>query len=285
VSEAVTQTDESAGDLASRVAASHWYHTIDLPGGISTPGLFDTREAVSKLPLPQSLAGCRCLDVGTWDGFWAFEMERRGAASVTAIDLDDQDRWDWPPEERLAHERGGLAYIEQLKDEDRSFTIARQALGSSVERIDLSVYDLSSEQIGTFDFVFMGSLLLHLRDPVGALDRVRSICGGEAVIADCVDPVNSLLRRRVPLARLVGLEKPWWWIPNTAALRRMLQSAGFEVLETTSVYAVRHGPAHELGPAWKLLSGLSTVEGREAIVNRLYGGVPHAAFRVRPRRR
>jgi len=281
----VKETGESSGDVGRRVAASHWYHTIDLPGGISTPGLFDTRGAVNKIPLPESLAGCRCLDVGTWDGFWAFEMERRGADSVTAIDLDDQDRWDWPPEERLRRDRGGLAYIEQLKDDDRSFAIARDALGSTVERINLSVYDLTPERVGMFDFVFMGSLLLHLRDPVGALDRLRSICGGDAVIADCVDPLNSLLHRRLPLAKLVGLEKPWWWIPNTAALRRMLQSAGFEVLETTSIYAVRHGRAHELGPVWKLLAGVRSAEGREAIVNRLYRGVPHAALRVRPRSR
>ena len=65
-----------------------------------TAGWFDTRATVRKVPLPASLAGKRCLDVGTWDGFWAFEMERRGAESVLAIDLQDQDQWDWPPETR-----------------------------------------------------------------------------------------------------------------------------------------------------------------------------------------
>ena len=45
---------------------------------------------------PQSLRGKRCLDVGTYDGFWAFEMERRGAAEVVAVDVLDHARWDWP---------------------------------------------------------------------------------------------------------------------------------------------------------------------------------------------
>jgi tRNA (mo5U34)-methyltransferase len=93
--------------LADRVAELSWYHTIDLPGGIVTPGQFDTRGAVAHVPLPASLEGARCLDVGTWDGFWAFEMERRGAASVTAIDLDDAARWDWPPRVRAAAEPHG----------------------------------------------------------------------------------------------------------------------------------------------------------------------------------
>jgi len=277
----LTQTSIDRADLERRIAGNHdWYHTLELAPGVTTPGLVDTRPVVSQVPIPASLAGLRCLDVGTWDGFWAFEMERRGASSVTAIDLDDQDRWDWPPQERLRPDRGGLAYIELLKDDDRAFAIAREALGSSVVRLDRSVYELDPGDVGMFDFVFLGSLLLHLRDPVGALDRVRSVCTGEAVITDCVDPVSSLLHRRVPRARLIGLEKPWWWIPNVAGLRRMAESAGFEVLDASPIYSVAHGVAHEIGPWWKLLGGVRSVEGREAIVNRLYGGVPHAAIRV-----
>ena len=42
---------------------------------------------VERFGLPASLAGKTALDVGTADGFWAFEMERRGAARVVAIDL------------------------------------------------------------------------------------------------------------------------------------------------------------------------------------------------------
>ena len=70
-----------------------WYHTIDLAPGVVTPGWFDLRPVVERMPWP-SVAGKRCLDVGTYDGFLAFEMERRGAAEVVAVDLDDHDQWD-----------------------------------------------------------------------------------------------------------------------------------------------------------------------------------------------
>ena len=55
-----------------------WYHTLELPGGIVTPGWFDLRGVVDRLPWPD-VRGKRCLDVGTYDGFYAFELERRGA--------------------------------------------------------------------------------------------------------------------------------------------------------------------------------------------------------------
>lgn len=61
-----------------------------------TPGWFDLRPIVDRMPWPD-VRGKRCLDVGTWDGFLAFELERRGAAEVVATDIESHEDWDWPP--------------------------------------------------------------------------------------------------------------------------------------------------------------------------------------------
>jgi tRNA (mo5U34)-methyltransferase len=169
--------------LADKANELSWYHTIDLGEGVVTPGFFDTRATVQHVPLPDSLAGKRCLDVGTWDGFWAFELERRGAESVTAVDIEDADRWDWPPQSRIgAANADRLRYLAEFKSGGRSFALARDALGSRVERVDCSIYELSPDRVGTFDFAFLGSLLLHLRDPVGALAALRSVCAGFEIL-------------------------------------------------------------------------------------------------------
>src|SRR3990170_8687518 len=83
------------------VAERTWYHAIELAPGVVTPGLFDRRPYVERYELPADLTGKRVLDVGTQDGFWSFELERRGA-SVTALDLDDPGELDWPPRLRPA---------------------------------------------------------------------------------------------------------------------------------------------------------------------------------------
>ena len=79
----------------------------------------------------------RALEVGTWDGFWAFEMERRGA-EVVALDLDDERDLDWPPRRRP----------ESFPQEPRGqgFAIASELLGSGVERHNLSVYEATPER-------------------------------------------------------------------------------------------------------------------------------------------
>jgi tRNA (mo5U34)-methyltransferase len=230
------------GSLAARVGELRWYHTLQLPGGVVTPGWFDHRAVVELVPLPASLSGLRCLDVGTFDGFWAFEMERRGAAEVVACDVRDPAEWDWP-------HASTAATREALVDgrvPGAAFEVARAALGSRVEHRTLSVYDLSPAEVGSFDVVYVGSLLLHLRDPVGALERVRSVCTGELVLADAVDGRLERWGRRHPRAVLDGRGRPWWWSPNAAALARMVEAAGFEVVERPRRLRIPYGAG---GPA------------------------------------
>lgn len=264
-----------------RVDALDWYHTIDLAPGWTTPGWFDARATVHKVPLPASLAGKRCLDVGTWDGFWAFEMERRGAASVTAIDILDEARWDWPPEWTLRSMTSGLEFLRDFKQQGTGFELAHEIIGSSVERIDASIYDLSPEKFGMFDFVFLGSLLLHLRDPVRALAAMRSVVGGETVIADTVDAIPSLLRSRTPTARLEGVGRPWWWIPNRAGLHQMIRASGFEILQKTPLYILPRGPKHPQQAVRQIPRQMLTAQGREELIVG-FRGIPHTAVRARP---
>ena len=269
-------------ELRRRVDGLKWYHTIDLGDGIVTPGWFDTRSVAPRVPLAPNLDGKRCLDVGTWDGFWAFEMERRGAAEVIAIDIEDQRRWDWPPHTRVGGATPpGLVILDEFKSGDDAFKVAHDALGSRVDRRDLSIYELSPDDIGTFDVVFLGSLLLHLRDPVGALAALRTVCGGEAVIADTVDAIPSFVRPRTPTARLEGYDRPWWWIPNRAGLHRMIESAGFRIVQATPVYIMPLGNAHPRTPTWRQWRKVFSPMGREELIVNAKG-IPHAAVRAKP---
>jgi tRNA (mo5U34)-methyltransferase len=180
--------------------------------------MFDHRPHLDRYPLPRDLTGKRCLDVGTMDGFWAFEMERRGAAEVVAIDVADPDELDWPASLRDHHERR----LDETKAE--RFALARRSLESNVRREELSVYQLSPA-FGTFDVVFCGDLLLHLKDPVRAVENLRSVCGGLAVIANPI--VRLGLFDRGPLATFDGVDEFVFWTTNLAGLVQLVRSGGF----------------------------------------------------------
>ncbi len=224
-------------DLQREVESVPWYHTIDLPDNVTTPGRWDTRQVARRLPIPRSLAGMRCLDIGTWDGFWAFEMERRGASEVIAIDVHDVSLWDWPPNtppERLASWDAGVGGYP-------GFALAHEALGSTVKRIEASVYDLDHDGLGSFDFVFMGSLLPHLRDPVRALAAVRRVAAGSFLSADTFSVSLTLRRPYRPAADLHGDATPFWWTPNLACRKRWMRSAGFEHIRVGRPYLNKRG--------------------------------------------
>lgn len=270
--------------LAERVARNHdWYHTIELAPGVVTPGIVDVRPIVPRVPIPQTLTGMRCLDVGTWDGFWAFEMERRGG-EVHGVDVPDPYRWDWPARARIRESYdGGKENLETIKRNGNGFPIAREALSSSVERHQLAVYDISPESLGNFDFVFVGSILLHLRDPVGALERIRTVATGDVIINDSIEYVLTKLRPHTPTARLDAEDRAWWWQPNLAALHSMIEQAGFEILEPGKPYFVPFGPRYQV-PRWgprEVIGRLRSAKGWEELVL-FRRGIPHAAVRCRP---
>jgi tRNA (mo5U34)-methyltransferase len=219
-----------------------WYHTLELGDGVETTAMFDHRPVLDRYPVPADLSGQRCLDVGTMDGFWAFEMERRGAASVTAIDLDDPNALDWP-----ASLRGGDTTLDDTKAE--RFALAKRALGSSVERVTMSVYDLGPD-LGEFDFVFCGDLLIHLRDPVGAAERIRSVTGGSAVIANNIKKFR--FREDAPLAQLDGVDEFVWWYTNLAGLVRIVRAAGFARVEPSETFEL----PFKGGGGWRGLRGV-----------------------------
>jgi tRNA (mo5U34)-methyltransferase len=227
-----------------------WWHVIDLPNGSITPGGWDLRETATRIPWPD-LRGKRCLDVGTADGFWAFEMEKRGAADVLATDLPT-------PFQARARER---------------FDHARDALGSRVHYDEVDVMELEGE----YDVVFAGYVLQMVRDPVGALAHLRSVCRGHLLLLETVSLPLELLP--VPLARLdARRDGREWFVFNRRGLRKAVELAGWNVEEQTGVLRDKAGPlagAQKASRAWKYTLG---ARGRSSALRAAPMGTPTRLF-------
>lgn len=256
-----------------------WYHTMELPDGRVTPGVFDLRGQLSRLPWPD-VQGKRCLDVATYDGFYAFELERRGAAEVVATDIPGHEDWDWPFGARA---QGGEQLAKLAGEKGHGFEVAREAFGSAVEKRIFNVYDVGPNEIGQFDVVVCGSLLLHLRDPVRALEAIRSVCTGWFLSIEAVSLTLSTMFRRWPTAELCRDDnRCQWWTVNSAGHRRLLEAAGFEIVHTVPPFCEPFGLSHpaRMHPPRDLRSRAASAARRVLTGN---DGVPHAALLARPR--
>jgi len=144
----ITDPDEIRRQVAQY---GRWWHEIELAPGIVTPGDDSNRKklpVLEELGLAPDLVGLRALDIGCSDGYFSFELEKRGA-KVTAMDF--------------------------VPETYTGFSVAKEVLGSSVTyRMD-NVYNLKPEDYGHFDIVFFLGVLYHLRKPLAALDSIRSV--------------------------------------------------------------------------------------------------------------
>jgi tRNA (mo5U34)-methyltransferase len=210
--------------------------------------------------------------VATSNGFWAFEMERRGASEVLGVELPALSEADWPAFDPMAEV--------DYPSGKAAFDLAHRSLRSNVEHRHISVYDLDRGELGGFDVVFVGTLLLHLRDPVRALTAIRGVTDGELVLNESISVPLTVLHPRSPAARLIATGGTNWWVPNAAGLRRMVEAAGFEVVEASRPYALRWGAGR---PAWGRAATGARVKGLIRNLGRAVLGIPHAGIRARPR--
>jgi len=228
-------------------ALGPWFHNLILDGIETAPEHFlgdYPRQKFERFAaaLPADLHGASVLDVGCNAGFYAFEMKRRGAGRVVAIDTDPR-------------------YLAQAR-------LAAEVLGHDIELRELDVYRVA--ELGErFDLVIFMGVLYHLRHPLLALDRLYDHVVGDRLLFQSMlrGPTESPpVAPDYPFEERAIFERPghpamyfveqryagdWtnWWIPNRAGVEAMLRSAGFEI-ETRAedeVYLCRRGPrrAHE----------------------------------------
>ncbi|HEY2104139.1 MAG TPA: class I SAM-dependent methyltransferase [Candidatus Binataceae bacterium] len=211
--------------IRKRIATVSWYHTFEVWPGILTPGVreLNARRLLDEAGVAADLSGKQALDIGTWDGPAAFEMERRGA-SVVALDVQDPDA--------------------------TGFNAAREIRQSRVRYVQGSVGELSRVLSERFDLICYLGVFYHLKDPVTAFEQICAVLqpNGQVLFegeclrnyAETVDGapvrdqlVTSVAQSDLPLALCAPgqfKERPNWFIPNLACLRSWAAAGGLEIL-------------------------------------------------------
>lgn len=196
--------------LLRQVPDYDWVHSIDLGGGVLTPGrwgppprfLVDALDAID-------FRGKSVLDIGCWDGLWSFEAERRGAAEVFATDLVPHRNHPEQPTFRLAH----------------------RLLGSKVRYFpDVSVYDVGRLGRRDFDIVLFFGVYYHLKHPLLALARLRQVLreGGRIVVEGEVLPSSENVAR-FHYHEAYKDDVSNWWVPSVRCLREWVECSFFRI--------------------------------------------------------
>jgi hypothetical protein len=209
-----------------------FYQSIELPGIGLVKGSWDHRETASNYLGHADFKGRQVLDVGPANGYFSFEMERRGA-KVTALDLGPNGDWDAVPHPYLDQDAVRANLRENVRRVENAFWLAHRLLKSRVKLLHGSVYDTPA-LVQPVDIGLMGNVLQHLRDPFRAIQRVAEVVTDTLIITEAVwDTDETFLvtprMQLIPSADTPNCNHSWWQV-SPALIVQILRLLGFAQL-------------------------------------------------------
>ena len=203
----------------------YFYHVMDIPGHGVVGGEWDLRDGVKDYLGGVGLSGERVLEIGPASGFLTFQMESAGAA-VVSVELAPDHEWDFVPLADVDFAPIRAERVEHMRRLRRGYWFAHERYASNARVHYGSVYSLP-EGLGRFDTGVLGCVLLHLRDPLGALHACARLCN-QMIVTEVHD---ATLDGR-PVARLLPstATPQWdtWWALGPDLLVQFLGVIGFE---------------------------------------------------------
>jgi tRNA (mo5U34)-methyltransferase len=212
-------------DLQEKVASLPWFHSINLGGGIVTPGhksRYEISREAEAIFSPLNLRDRTVADIGAWNGAFTVEAKRRGAARILAM---DHYTWAHP------HFRGKQA-----------FDLVMSRLGIDVETKLIDIQNATAADIRRCEVVLFLGVFYHLFNPISALQVLAEITAEVLVLETHLDLENLAKPAMVFYPdRELGGDPTNWWAPNRAGMEALLRAVGFaKVLYAPNPLAASH---------------------------------------------
>lgn len=231
-------------------SSCHFYHTMDIPGHGLVQGEWDLRGQERAYLGNVGFASKRVLEIGTASGHLCFWMEGEGA-QVTSVDLDKNSAWDLVPHsgrQGTAQQRERSNTLDRINN---AWWFNHAQRRSKAKCIYRSVYELGPD-LGTFDVVTLCSILLHLRDPVRAIELACARSHSEIVITDVSERQfladkphlqNELCLHLIPRADRRDANDAWYFLPS-ALVAEAIKIFGFDSVDI-SHHRQRYRDGHD----------------------------------------
>lgn len=212
------------GELIKLARSYKWVHSVDL-GDFTTPGLWGAgNPEIMRAMGDLIFRGKKVLDIGTWDGAYAFIAEEAGAKEVWATDLVSQRDFS----------------------DQATFQVAAALRGSKAKYIpDLSVYHVETLGIRDFDIVIYTGIYYHLKDPLRAFTAIRRVLrdGGTMICEGAILDQPGCFANFYYRQQFCG-DNSNWWVPTRDCLRQWVECSFFKVTKEYGRWGHKENQRH-----------------------------------------
>lgn len=223
------------------VAHCHWYHEVPTRDGQRMPGAWNLNGNESVYLGGVDFADQRVFELGPATGHLTWWMERQGA-EVVAFEAGLDRHNDLIPYGRTVSDEVRENAMAIISTVQRSWWWTKREHQLAAKVAYGTVYDLPGD-LGEFDITVLGAVLLHLRDPFGAMMSVAAHTTDTIVVTD-LEPPRPWSATEMRFNPVEGDHSSWWTI-TPGAMRRMLSNVGFTE-HTVTRHVQWHRPGHVL---------------------------------------
>lgn len=210
----------------------NWYHDFEfIRGNENIKPHFNLEPIIDNFLLPDDMTGKTFLDIGTGNGFFTFEMEKRGA-DVVSFDLAVDKKPDGIPyynvPDRTGHNK------EFMKRFQKGYWYSHKYFNSKARAVYGNVMYMP-EWLGKYDVTLLGSILQHLRDPLGAIIQADKHTRNSLIICEAFYKSEEPVMRFQAMPDVPNPQYWTWWLISPTVIVSMLKTLGYKEI-------VVHGP-------------------------------------------
>jgi tRNA (mo5U34)-methyltransferase len=197
-------------EIKAQASVIPWFHSIELTPGFTTSGT----KSVAQLSHEEeailgrlNLSDASLIEIGTWNGYFAFAAKRRGASRVIAT-----DKFVW-------HATNGLAR--------QAFDLAHKCLGEGVEVLEIDPTEFPGP-LSPADVMLFSGVFYHLWDPLVVLQKISPLTKDVLIVETHMDGCQLTQPAMIHyVSDELGNDPTNWWGPNIACVWALLTEVGF----------------------------------------------------------
>ena len=203
----------------------NFYHTIEVDGSLIDGG-WDLTNCIDDYLSNLDFEGKRVIDIGSASGYLSFEMEKRGA-NVVSFDMPDGSYWDhliYPGYEKPKPCKTNGVF--------NSYEYIHEKLGSKNKIFRANIYDPLPDELGEFDVAVFGTMLSHVRDPIGVLMNILLKVKDSAIL---INPFQD-----AP-TRYQNWRGETWWMICENDIKNIMSDIGLKMEKVTTAKPIFNG--------------------------------------------